>query len=73
MIVDFLPMHATGDVLLTTRLQALGTIAQGIEVEKMGLDESVVFLLRRTKLLSPDVPLDQALEAEDAQVFRPGR
>src|SRR5205085_11671341 len=43
MIADFLPEHTTGDVLLTTRLQALGTVAQSIEVEKMGLDESVVF------------------------------
>ena len=32
MIVDFLPVHTTGDVLLTTRLQALGTVAQSIEV-----------------------------------------
>src|SRR5229473_1189033 len=49
MIVDFLPVHGTGDVLLTTRLQALGTVAQSIEVEKMGQDEGVMFLLRRIK------------------------
>ncbi len=52
MIVDFLPVYSTGDMLLTTRLQALGTVAQSIEVEKMGPDESMMFLLRRTKALA---------------------
>ncbi|MFL5703510.1 MAG: tetratricopeptide repeat protein [Ktedonobacteraceae bacterium] len=60
MINDFLPMHGTGNFLLTTRLQALGSIAQSIEVEKMGLDEGVMFLLRRTKALMPNVFLDQS-------------
>ncbi len=36
MLADYLPVHSTGDVLLTTRLQALGTLAQSIEVEKEG-------------------------------------
>src|SRR3989440_7859930 len=62
MIVDFLPVHTTGDVMLTTRLQALGTVAQSIEVEKMGLDESVMFLLRRTRVLTQNASLDQAAE-----------
>src|SRR5438874_334375 len=57
MIVDFLPVHGTGDVLITTRLQALGTVAQSIEVEKMGLDEGVMFLLRRTKVIAPGTSL----------------
>src|SRR5581483_8220561 len=67
MIVDFLPAHAMGDVLLTTRLQALGTVAQGIDVEKMGLNESVSFLLHRTRLLSPGASLDQVSEENKAQ------
>ncbi len=66
MIVDFLPVHTTGDVLLTTRLQALGTVAQSIEVEKMGLDESVMFLLRRTRVLAPGASLDQTAEANQS-------
>jgi len=66
MIVDFLPVHTTGDVLLTTRLQAWGTVAQSIEVEKMGLDESVMFLLRRTRVLAPDASLDQTAEANQS-------
>jgi tetratricopeptide (TPR) repeat protein/DNA-binding XRE family transcriptional regulator len=67
MIVDFLPMDVMGDVLLTTRLQALGTVAQSIEVEKMELDESVMFLLRRIRLLAPDASLDQAAEENQSQ------
>ena len=67
MIVDFLPMHARGDVLLTTRLQALGTVAQSIEVEKMGLDEGVTFLLRRTKVITPGASLDEAMKESQTQ------
>ena len=59
-IADFLPVRSTGDVLLTTRLQALGTLAQSIEVEMMGLDDGVIFLLHRTKLLAPGASLDQS-------------
>jgi tetratricopeptide (TPR) repeat protein/transcriptional regulator with XRE-family HTH domain len=67
MIADYLPVHSTGDVLLTTRLQALGTLAQSIEVEKMGLDEGIIFLLRRTKALAPGVSLDQLMKESQAQ------
>ncbi len=67
LIADFLPVHSTGDVLLTTRLQALGTLAQSIEVEKMGLDEGVIFLLHRTKLLAPGASLDQSTIESRAQ------
>lgn len=66
MIVDFLPVHGTGDVLLTTRLQALGTSAQSVEVEKMGLDEGVKFLLSRTRVFVPGTPLDQTMEEHKA-------
>ncbi len=67
MLADYLPVHNTGDVLLTTRLQALGTLAQNIEVEKMGLDEGVIFLLRRTKVLAPNASLDQSTQESQAQ------
>jgi tetratricopeptide (TPR) repeat protein len=67
MLADYLPVHSSGDVLLTTRLQALGTLAQNIEVEKMGLDEGLIFLLRRTKVLAPGASLDQATQESQAQ------
>lgn len=62
MLADYLPIYSSGNVLLTTRLQALGALAQSIEVEKMGLDEGVIFLLRRTKLLSADAELEQTTQ-----------
>lgn len=50
-LADFLPIEeGRGSFLLTTRLQALGSIAHNIEVEKMGQDEGVKFLLQRTKV-----------------------
>jgi tetratricopeptide (TPR) repeat protein/transcriptional regulator with XRE-family HTH domain len=67
MLADFLPVHSSGDVLLTTRLQALGTLAQSIEVEKMGLDEGIIFLLRRTKLLPAGTELNQSTHENQEQ------
>jgi tetratricopeptide (TPR) repeat protein len=60
MIADFLPAQSTGDVLITTRLQALGTVAQNIDVEKMQLEEGMILLLRRVKAILPDASFDQA-------------
>ncbi|HLZ62873.1 MAG TPA: tetratricopeptide repeat protein [Ktedonosporobacter sp.] len=70
MIVDFLPMQATGDILLTTRQQALGIIAHGLEVEKMGQDEGVLFLLHRTKTLAPGTTLEETPEESRIQAAR---
>jgi tetratricopeptide (TPR) repeat protein/DNA-binding XRE family transcriptional regulator len=67
MMASFLPSEVTGDVLLTTRLQALGTVAQSIEVEKMEPDEGSLFLLRRAKVIGPDASLDQAAEESRAK------
>ena len=58
----FLPASGTGHVLMTTRLQATGAMAQCAELEKMELEEGALFLLRRAKLIAPDAPLDAASE-----------
>ncbi len=58
----FLPASGKGHILMTTRLQATGAIAQSVELEKMELDEGALFLLRRAKLIAPDAPLDAASE-----------
>jgi tetratricopeptide (TPR) repeat protein/nucleoside phosphorylase len=63
---EFLPMRGEGHILLTTRAQATGTIAEPIKVEKMGEDEGSLLLLRRSKILAPGAPLDQATQAERA-------
>ena len=48
---EFIPLAGKGHVLLTTRAHSTGTIAQRIEIEKMNLDEGIVFLLYRVKRL----------------------
>jgi tetratricopeptide (TPR) repeat protein/transcriptional regulator with XRE-family HTH domain len=67
MIVDFLPIHVAGDVLLTTQLQASGTLALRVEVEKMSQEEGIMFLLRRTKLITPGSSPDQTMQENLAQ------
>ena len=51
----FMPTAGKGHVLLTTRAQALGTLAQRIELEKMTTEEGILFLLRRIKRLRGDI------------------
>jgi tetratricopeptide (TPR) repeat protein len=63
-VKPFLPANGTGHVLMTTRLQATGAIAQNVELEKMETEEGALFLLRRAKLIAPDAPLDAASEAD---------
>ena len=58
-INDILPRQGTGSVLITTRLQALGGLAQSIEVHAMEQDEGILFLLLRAKLLNSPVSLAQ--------------
>lgn len=59
---DIMPTEHTGHLLLTSRAQALGSLAQRLEVEEMGIVEGLLFLLRRAKLLAPDADLDHVPE-----------
>lgn len=67
MVAEFLPAQGPGDILMTTRLQALGAFAHGIEVEKMDEDEGITFLLRRTKVLAPEAFLTPTTGVHRAQ------
>ena len=67
LVKDFLPSEGQGHVLLTTRAQATGKIAESLAVEKLELSEGMQLLLRRAKLLGPDEPLDNASRAVRAQ------
>ncbi len=60
MAADFLPLASSGHILLTTRAQSTGTIANSLEVEKMEQAEGALLLLRRAKKLAPSAPLEQA-------------
>ena len=57
---DFLPPSYGGQVLLTTRAQAMGRLAQRIEVDTMPQEVGILFLLRRAGLLAPEGLLEQA-------------
>ncbi len=61
---EMLPAGSQGHVLVTTRAQVTGTVAQRIDLEEMEIEEGVLFLLRRTKALGPDAPLAEAPAAE---------
>ncbi len=60
LVEDFLPSGESGQVLLTTRAQATGVVAENLDVEKLDRVEGALSLLRRAKLLAPDAPLDNA-------------
>ena len=66
LIEEFVPSNSAGGVLLTTRLQATGTIAQRVELTKMDVEEGSLFLLRRAKIVAGDDPLEAAGEADRA-------
>lgn len=59
-IPNFFPAKGNGHILLTTRAQAIGTLAENMDVGKMEIDEGTLFLLRRTKLLPKGADLDTA-------------
>jgi tetratricopeptide (TPR) repeat protein/transcriptional regulator with XRE-family HTH domain len=59
LLARFLPSTRPGAILITTRCQALGTLAHGIDLEPMGEEESVMLLLRRAKLVGPQATADE--------------
>ena len=49
LLQQYLPQGGNGRVLLTTRANAVGALAEPLEVETMGVIEGTHFLLRRTQ------------------------
>jgi tetratricopeptide (TPR) repeat protein/DNA-binding XRE family transcriptional regulator len=64
LLPEFLPAPVRGHLLLTTRAQALGRLANRIEVHALGQDEAALLVLRRAGLLALDAPLEQAEQAD---------
>jgi hypothetical protein len=58
--MNFIPSVGNGHILLTTRAQAMGTIAQSksIELDKIETEHGALFLLRRAKIIESDATLD---------------
>ena len=53
LVREFLPSGGTGQVLLTTRAQAMGPVAQRIEIDEMPPAEGARFLLQRARYKAP--------------------
>jgi len=52
LIKEFLPENETGQLLITTRMQATSAIARPLEVEPLDDDDAATLLLRRARILS---------------------
>ncbi len=70
MAQEFLPQTRSGYVLLTTRAQASGAIAESVEVEKLDLFNGILLLLRQSKLLQGDALLESVQPEERAAAER---
>jgi tetratricopeptide (TPR) repeat protein/transcriptional regulator with XRE-family HTH domain len=66
LVRDFLPPGYRGHILLTTRAQAMGRLAQRIDVEVMSPEVGALFLLRRAGLIAPDATLNDVPPGEHA-------
>jgi tetratricopeptide (TPR) repeat protein len=66
MVRDYLPFGNKGHILLTTRSQTMSGLAQRVEIEKMGREDGVLFLLRRAGIIAPSATLDNASETDRA-------
>ena len=63
---EFLPSTFGGHILLTTRAQVMGRLAQCIEVDMMELDVGALLLLRRATLVVHDASLEGASPSDCA-------
>ena len=63
----FIPLAGRGHILLTTRAQVTGGIAQRIEIEKMHPEVGALLLLRRASFIAAESPLDTAHEQDRTQ------
>ena len=59
---DFLPTGGKGHIILTTRSQETGAVAQALEVPKLAPDDEAVLLLHRAKIIPLDASLADASE-----------
>jgi tetratricopeptide (TPR) repeat protein len=62
MTQQYLPDLATtnGHLLFTTRAQAVGHLAYGVEIEQIQQEDGALLLLRRAKVVSPEATLELA-------------
>ncbi|MBV9709401.1 MAG: helix-turn-helix domain-containing protein, partial [Ktedonobacteraceae bacterium] len=61
-IYEFLLQMGESSIILTTRAQAIGAVAQTLELGEMDIEESMLLLLRRAQILPAEVPLESVSE-----------
>src|SRR6266487_3460179 len=66
LVREFLPPGFSGHLLLTTRAQVIGRLAQRIEVNMMDPDVGILLLLRRAGLVAHDALLEEASPSDCA-------
>lgn len=66
LIQEYLPQRGGGSILVTTRANAIGSLAISLEVEQMGLVEGTQFLLHRAQRLH--VPDEERNEATNVVI-----
>lgn len=64
LVQRYLPTAPHGALLVTTRLQALGALAQPLELDPMPPEEGGTLLLRRARRLPPGTALDPAVHED---------
>jgi len=67
MVDTILPSEWKGHILLTTRTQIGGTLANMVELGKMDTLEGTLLLLRRARVLEAEASLDQASLQDQAE------
>ncbi len=67
MVREYLLFGNKGHILLTTRSQTMSGLAQKIEIEKMPLEDGVLFLLRRAAIITPGKTLNDVSETDQIQ------
>jgi tetratricopeptide (TPR) repeat protein len=68
MVYEYLPTEPRGHILLTTRTQVIGGIAQRLDIEKLAAEDGALLLLRRAGLLTTtDTSLESASEHDRMQ------
>ena len=69
-VKEFFPDGDQGCVVLTTRIQAVGSIAKSVEIGSLAQDEGAALLLRRAKICSSESDLSRVAPAEYALAQR---
>ncbi len=64
LVAEFLPGGNSGHILITTRTQAIGDIANTFTVGKMETEEAKLFLLRRARVLPKSEAIPENLLAD---------